>query len=427
MLRLARLALLSLLALACGPAPAERPPDVVLIELSSVRADHVGHLGYALPTSRGLDGLRDRSVLFAAARSPSSSSVVASAGLLTGLLPTRLGFGGPAPRLPADVPTLAARLRAAGWTTVGHSQHAGIGTASALDRGFDVFHAANAPPGEHPDARLLVDWMREWLSVEAPSPFFLYLHVMSAHAPYRVPADRRSALLGRPPSDAMPYDGPLARAARRPGRRRAADAVGEREVASLVEHYDTALRYGFDRTGQMLALLDQAGRLDGAIVVVTSDHGEELFDRGGFDHGRTLHEEVLRVPLYWKLPGDRGGAPRRIDAPVSTLDVMPTLLDWLGLPVPESDGVSLLPLLRGEVDAPPERPFPHVIAGSGAQSLVRALHHGRHKLIDTPGRPALYDLALDPGERENLADGSTDTVRALRRTLNEVLPPAAAP
>jgi arylsulfatase A-like enzyme len=291
---------------------------------------------------------------------------------------------------------------------------------AGFGRGFDQFSSPLGDPEEHPDGAVMVDRLREWLAREPPQPVFLYLLPLDAHPPYRVPADRQSALLGRPPSDALPYDGALMRAARQPLRRRARASIGEVQVQSLTEQYDTAVRYAFDRVGQILDMLDQAGRLDGALVVIVSNHGQELFEHGGFDHGRTLYEEVLRVPLYVKPPG--GARVPRIDEPVSTLDVVPTLLELLGLPAVPGDGRSLAPLLRGEVDERPPRDFFHSLLPEDAFARQRALLRGRHKLVEGIGRSELSDLTLDPGEHEDRSKTDREIVLELRSALDAAVP-----
>lgn len=404
---------------ACGPGEAPPPPDVVLIDLDSVRADHVEHLGYRLPTTRGIDAFRSRAVLFGTARSPSSASAPATAALLTGLSPTRLGRPTPDAPLPDGPTTLAEALGAAGYATLGRSQHSALSPEAGFDRGFESFVAPRGDPLEHPDSQEAVDWLREWLAADPPRPAFLYLHLMDAHPPYRVPRAHRAALLGRPPSDALPWGGARMQAAQRPGRRRARSAIGEREIRSLEEQYDTALRYAFDRTGQILGLLDQAGRLDGALVVITSSHGQELLDHEGFGHGRTLFDEVLRVPLYVKLPGAvAADAPPLYDLRVSTLDVMPTILDMLGLPLPDTDGRSLAPLLRGESEDLPERDLFFAVEPAGPLTLHRALLRDRYKLIEAVGATRLHDLTLDPGEQHNLAADNKEILFSLRRDLS---------
>lgn len=396
----------------------------MLIDLESVRYDHLSHAGYPRPTAARLDEFRARAALFVHARTPAPTSVAGSASLLTGMSPRSLRGGVRGPF--GGHPTLAAILRERGWHTIGLSHHPGIGEGSGFDRGFDRFEGATGRVDEHPDAETMVGWLREWLAGEAEAPVFLYLHPMNAGPPYRVPSDRQDVLLGRRPTPRMQYGSQRMRAAQISG---GAGVTGE-DVASLVEHYDTALRYTLDRVADLLALLDQNERLDGALVVITANHGEELFEHRGFGHGRSLHEEVLRVPLYVKLPG--ASAAATIDAPVSTLDVAPTVLDLLGLPVPASDGRSLAPLLRGTPAAPAERDFVHELGAPGDAGYQRALLRGRHKLIEARGAGApagspagarLYDLVLDPREQNDLAAGSPEVVLRLGRDLDALLAP----
>ena len=423
---LARAALvLLLLAVGAGCAPSHpTPPDVVLIDLESVRPDHLSHTGYARPTAVRLDDFRDRAALFPHARAPSPTSLPGSAALLTGLSPRSLRRGGPGNGPAAGQPTLAEILREHGWHTVGLSHHPGIAAANGFDRGFDRFDAATGRVDEHPDAASMVAWLREWVASEPPTPFFLYLHPMNAGPPYRVPADQQGVLLGRRPNPLLPYGGERMRAAQMRGE---AGITGA-HVASLVEHYDTALRYTLDRVADLLGLLAPAGHLDGALVVITANHGEELFDHRGFGHGRTLHEEVLRVPLYLKLPGATAAAT--VQAPVSTLDVLPTVLDLLGIQAPATDGRSLVPLLRGDPERSPERDFVHELGAPGDALYQRALLRGRHKLIEAgdggtaagaPPGAQLYDLVLDPSEENDLAAGSPEIVERLRRELDQLL------
>lgn len=405
----------------CAPRPPALP-DVVLIDIESLRPDHLSHAGYPRETAVRLDELRGRAALFTHARSPAPTSIAGSAALLTGLSP-RSQRAGAAGGLAAGHPTLAKILRERGWHTVGLSHHPGISAEAGFDRGFDRFEAATGRVDEHPDAASLVAWLREWLAGESQAPVFLYVHPMNAGPPYRVPADHRDVLLGRRASRLFPYGGPRMRAAQRAG---GAGVTGA-DVASLVEHYDTALRYTLDRVADLLDQLAQAGRLDGALVVITGNHGEELFEHRGFGHGRTLHEEVLRVPLYVKLPGSSAAAT--LDAPVSTLDVVPTVLDVLGIEAPAGDGRSLLPLLRDPAAAAPERVFVHELGAPGDAGYQRALLAGRHKLIEADAAGAgatapparLYDLVLDPGEQDDLSAANPEVVARLRGELDRLL------
>lgn len=409
-----------LLALACTPSPS--PPDVVLVDLDSVRTDHLSHAGYDLPTAASLDGFRKQATFFTAARSTSSASATGTASLLTGLRARSHGVGGSEPRLAPRFETLAERLRRGGWHTAGLSHDPGIGPSTGFDQGFDRFDAAAGRVEDHPDAEAMVAWVREWLASDPPAPFFLYLHPMSAGPPYRVPPDHQSVLLGRPPSRLLPFGGKLMRALTRPGSTRLRSQLGAEQIRSLVEQYDTAVRYTLDCVADVLAMLQTSGHLENAVVVITANHGEELFDHQGFGHGRTLYEEVLRVPLYVKQPGRAG--PPTLDVPVSITDVVPTVLELVGLDASGTDGRSLVPLLRGDAAHAADRDFLHEIDAPAHHSYQRALLRGRQKLIEI-GRSRtdrlrifrLFDLVIDPGERHDLSGESPDIVERLRGVL----------
>lgn len=404
----------------CGESPTPRP-DVILVVVDSLRADHLSHLGYERPTAAPLDEFRDRATLFSAATTPAPWSLPATASLLTGRSPRHHGALEPSASLAAGVPTLAGILKERGWLSAALSHNPDLNERAGLARGFDRFQSTPSDGGRFVDASLAIAWLRELLG-SGGGPVFAYLHLMNAHGPYAVPPASRSALLGRPPSPGFTWGDPLMSGVQRRGAAVLRARVSDDYRRSLVEQYDTAVHYSLDVVAALLELLDRAGRYDDALIVVTSDHGEELFDHGGFDHGATLHGEVLRVPLYVKVPGSRAGA--RSDVPVSTLDVVPTILDLVGLPAMPMDGISLGPLLRGE-SAPEERPFFHE-ATRPRRSIARAVTLGRYKLIEIErsydglrNTRRLYDLFTDPGETTDLSVQGAEIADELSRRLAE--------
>jgi arylsulfatase A-like enzyme len=409
----------------CAEAPPP-PPNVVLIDVESLRADHLSHLGYRHPTASGLDALREEAALFAAARAPSSDTATSSASLLTGVEPWRHGVSGARPSLVPEVATLAERLAEQGFRTVAASHHHEISRKSGLARGFDWFESVPGPIESHPDAGVMLDWLREWLATRPEGPFFLYLHPTNPHSPYKVPPEHRGDLLGRPPTRAFTPGGELEQAVMS-GHHGVRARVRRRIQRSLVEQYDTAVRYTLDRVGEMLELLRHDGSYQGALVIVTGNHGEELFDHGGFGHGATLYEEVLRVPLYLKLPGEE--SPRTIETPVSLLDVVPTVLDVLGREPGNLVGRSLAGLARGGAPAAGEPGFVAWLDQPRRAARARALLSGRYKLIDSlrrydlpRGGVELYDLVLDPDESEDAAGSATAVVERLGAELDRRAP-----
>jgi arylsulfatase A-like enzyme len=250
---------------------------------------------------------------------------------------------------------------------------------------------------------------------------------MNTHGPYRVPERHRASLLNRPASREFSYyRGPMAAITSGQDLARRA-RVPASYVKSLVEQYDTAVRYTTDKLAEVFEALRERGLYDGSLIIVTSDHGEELFDHGGFSHGYTLHEEVLRVPLYVKLPFQREA--RSVPVRASLMDIHPTVLDALGVRLPNPvDGTSLLPLLRGErrTDAGLERrPLLQQIDWE-KRCVARSMLAGRFKLVEIErnyeglrSETRLYDLGADPRETRNLASQHPDMVARLRREMRE--------
>jgi arylsulfatase A-like enzyme len=418
---LAALAVALIVGVACAEPHAERP-DVVLVTIDSLRADHLDHLGYDRPTATDLDLLRDRSTLFARALAPTPSTAPSTASLLTGRFPLRHGILTPDGAIADDVATLAEVLRESGWSTAAVSHHPVLTRERGFARGFERFEGAIGPATRYADADQMVAWMREWLA-EARRPFFLYLHVMNVHGPYRVPTLRRQDLLGHLPGTQFSYGDTLMRGIMEDGAVGLRGLVTARYLGSLVDQYDTAVRYATGRVAKVLDLLRADGGFDESIVVLTADHGEELFDHGGFGHGHTLYREVLHVPLYVKTPGQQTG--RTVDSAVSLMDVFPTILELLSLPAPDVDGRSLVPALRGESDALEARVFHHVTAWEEA-SLARGVLDGRYKLIDAERsydaadrRRLLFDLVVDPGETRDLSGTGSEIVERLSGELDD--------
>jgi arylsulfatase A-like enzyme len=412
------------LASGCGKAAPDRP-DVVLVVVDSLRADHLDHLGYERATAAPLDAFRARATLFSNAWATSPMAVPSMASLFTGRYGVGHGARGGRPAIRAATPSLAETLAEHGWSTAALPHHVSIAKKLGFARGFARFDVSGGTAADSPDAAGMLPWVREWLANAPEGPFFLYLHPMNVHSPYRVPRLHRATLLGRPPKDDFTVESPAVRMIMREHRIDVRPNVRASRVASLVEQYDAAIRYTTGRIAEVFALLESVGRFDGALVIVTSDHGEELFDHGGFGHGYTLFREVLHVPLYVKLPGQR--TPLSVDTPVSLVDVLPTVLDALGIPPLETHGVSLLPAARGEPFDPGPRPLYHELL-SVQTGVARGVIAGRYKLIDVTAsydglveRRLLYDLTLDPREQTDLSEQGREIADRLASEMDRDL------
>lgn len=370
-----------------GCAPAE-PDNVVLVVIDTLRRDHLPTYGYRRQTAPFLDRLaREGAALDGV--SPTSWTKPATASLLTGLHPLSHQAIGRLDALPEEAETLAERLKGEGYRTLGISANGWISGEFGFHQGFDELLLLDTEGAEVVNRKLFPR-----LEKLAP-PYFLYVHYIDPHAPY----DPRTAWDGGALPEALRAQGPVSVESLDPFtvRRRPAEYM-----ARVHDLYDGEIR-GADRALEgLVGELERRGLMKNTILVVTSDHGEELEDHGQMSHGLSLYEEVVRVPLVIHAPhriaaGLRGGL-------ASLVDVVPTLTEILGLSGGEDlDGVSLAGrLLRGETAAETERPF--LLHLDHMDGVGLALTRGSDKLVlgKLPYRKEVYDLATDPAERRNL-------------------------
>lgn len=397
---------------AAGDSAPAGPLDVLLITLDTTRADHLGSYGYAAASTPNLDTLARQGVRFTRARSPVPLTLPAHASVMTGRYPFSHGVRNNGHyTLPEDVPTLAAQLSAAGYSTAAFVSSYVLDAQFGLARGFSHYDDGLDPaPSTSAETLELerrgdrtVQAALAWLqaqraSAQAARPVFLWVHLYDAHEPYAAPPEFAQRFPGRPYDAEIAFldanVGTLLDAVRQPYR------IGE---PAFVEPHPRP------RTLQPL-------------VVVAGDHGESLGDHGESTHGVFVYESAIRVPLIVAWPGRL--APRVLGAPVRLVDVAPTIAALAGVPaLSGADGRDLTPLLRGGDDALSpasayaETYFPEFFMG---WAPLRALDDGRWKYIDSP-EPELYDLSADPGETNNRIASEPATARTLRRQLEETV------
>ncbi len=334
------LALLLAPAAACGGESAPDHPNVILISLDAVRADHTGFLGYERDTTPNLDRLAEESISFTRAYATAPMTLVSHMGMMTGLRQSRHGVDKDQALSP-DIPTLAERLAAIGYDTIALFFKGWIHERFGYDRGFRVFQP-------HPDWRGAAAHMDEHFAQPTTEPFFLFLHLFDAHS-----ADLRkrgSTMYEAPaPFDTMfqaDATDVLAAAAAQGMTAHALWNGGMKATPEVIEAatalYDGAIANLDHQVGAWLDRFAQQGILDNSIVIVTADHGESLGQRGGEMRGHgDMFEEGLRVPLLVRLPGGRKGG-LEVTTPVSHVDIVPTVLEATGLDLdPWLEGTSL--------------------------------------------------------------------------------------
>ena len=327
---------------ACTP---ERPNVVVLL-IDSLRADHLGCYGYDRDTSPNIDALARESLLFAQASAQSSWTKPSIPTLFTSLYPIqhrvyegerRTASGGrESDVLADDFTTLAELFRNAGYATAAFVHNAQLPADHGFDQGFDVYTHGKMDAAEI-NRRFL-----EFADGGSKRPFLAYLHYLDVHWPFQPEEPFRSRFPGAANGEIFE------RESWRGLRDRINDGtlqVSEGAREQLRALHDAGIAELDWRIGELLEALEQRSLTDRTIILLTSDHGEELFDHGRVGHGRTLFSEVIEIPLMIRLPGrTRSG---RIESPARLVDVLPTLLDAAGIETPAGlEGESLLGGLR---------------------------------------------------------------------------------
>ena len=416
--------------LACAPGEEVRPPNVVLISIDTLRADHVGAYGYPRATTPRMDRLAAGAAVFDNAYSPAPSTLLAHASLLTGLHPETHGVLGLGDSLSQPIATLAELLRAEGYRTGAFVNCGWLDPTFGMDRGFETYDYSHDQTQRHVEGRVEFGRNAEetnqqvfrWLDEDPREPFFLFVHYFDVHSdwlhlPYEAPPAFLERLAVPRPPGFRAGDGEVSASrylVRMNERGLHYNAAERQYVTSL---YDAGIAYTDAALGALLDRLEAAGQLEHTILVVLSDHGEEFQEHGQMLHDQ-LFEEHVRVPLLMIFPSRdekyRGFAGTHEESTVQLEDVMPSVLAYLGIEPPDlMQGRNLLPLLEG-------REQPESVAyfrtQSGSQLGIR---EGRFKLIQRrdPAETLLFDLQADPAEQFNVAARHPETTARLLRAL----------
>ena len=399
---------------ACAAEPT--PPDLILVTVDTLRPDRL-----AAVDTPNLDLLAARGTSFSQATTPFPRTTPALASLFTGLWPQHHGSREVfEPFHSGD--TLAELLRGHGYATVGVTSNSAAGSRQNLDRGFE--HFVDLPDREdvHGD-RVTQAALRLAGNAPAGKPLFLWVHYMDPHHPYAPPTEFPQP---RAPRCRRLMDDTRAGRVTKGQMLANRDGVSEAALAECRQLYDAEIAYTDAQFGALLEGLSKLGRTEAALVVFTSDHGEN-FGEGGlyYEHGSNLHDAALRVPLMIAGPDI---ASRRDDAVIRLEDLMPTLLRLVGVPaerVPRTDGVDVSARLRGESVAANDLV---ALSESGSALHVESRREifsgrarGRHcfngprfALCRSPGEaPGLFDTQADPARRVDVSDRHPEMKRLL--------------
>lgn len=324
---------------ACGEAELEAAPrdaefarhrpNVILVSVDALRRDHLGLHGYRRDTSPWLDAFAEQSVVYERAYAAGTWTLISHMSMFTGLYAQQHGVVEDGRRLAEEIPTLAERLRELGYHTASLYRPGWIHERFGFDRGFDVVRT-------HEEAQLMAAHAREVVA-ERPrdKPMFLFLHAWDVHSARITPTSGRTIYDPPPGYDTFFMPGARTRLAdlERPQRVYLGDEQPTPEQReAIVALYDGNIRYVDDVLRELMRDFGDEGLLDDALVIITSDHGEELNQREGVGGHGDFFEEGLRVPLVVRFPDGAGAGTRRPET-VSLVDLLPTVLDTLGEPL----------------------------------------------------------------------------------------------
>jgi len=375
-----------------APSSAPRPWNVLLVSIDTLRADHLGTYGCELATSPGIDAFARTGTVFEQAVAPYPATTASHMSLFTGLYPVVHDVRSPMRALAANIPTLTELLAARGYETLAVTEDGMVAAASGFSRGFVRYHEFKRPgPADTPGfIREGVSMALDWLARNGDIPWFLFLHSYVVHGPFTPPPEFNVFTTYRNDGHDVP--------------------IGPDTPQSIRDErlYAGEVRFADAEISRLLQGLAERHELDHTIVVLLSDHGEAFDMRHGFvGHGNTLEEGVLHVPLVFHAPG-LVPAGLRVAAPVSLVDVLPTILDLLGSPAAtQVQGRSLRPLLekRDASEFADRLVFSETVLAQDVRQL--AVRRGEHKWIvgRTPwSGDQVYDIAADPDEDHDLGD-----------------------
>jgi arylsulfatase A-like enzyme len=414
-------------------APRTRP-NVLVYLIDTLRADHASLYGYGRDATPFLRKLGGSGIVFDDCQAQATWTKASVASLLTSLYSFTHGIVNDADTIPPGSVTLAEQLRAQGYVTASIVANPFAGRTTGLQRGFDymleyptVFRHRTEAADRATDSAALNKEVIPWLEKHRDEPFFLYAHATDPHAPYRPPPPYDTKWAN--PAETPDFDRHYSKL--RNEREYGGGTVISREMCTragidpdafirqAVDRYDGEILHNDHSLELLVERMKQLGILDNTIIIVVSDHGEEFWDHGWTAHGHTLYQELAHC-VFMMWDPRLLGVPRRVSQPVQLVDVMPTVLELLGIQVPQMvEGQSLVPLLKGR---PFQRKTPVMtsrFAHPGAQpdgpikenrTDTFALVDQRWKLIYRDkskatglNRVELYDRTRDRNEQDNVA------------------------
>ncbi len=407
-------------------SPLDRRPNLVLITIDALRADRIGVYGNPRGLTPNLDAFAKDATRYDSAYASAPWTLASLGAIFTAGPPSQSGLKSPYPKgqswyvgsakLPANKTILSEQLQRAGYATMADVTNVFLESQRGWDRGFDDFRnegGVDGPKADLAHADTLTRNGLAWVNLNWRRPFFMWTHYLDPHCPYDSPDTPKELRARYPPHWIARRDRWYLGMISTPPKQK------HRYQQFCREMYDEEVRYADGWVGKLLAGLKAAGVYDNSLIVITADHGEEVFDRGGMDHGHSMHDEVLRVPLLVKWPQGQT-ADKQVMQTVGSADLASTFLELARAPGLNGGKLNPLPRRNG---GPGEMVYSEATLYDSEQT---ALTTDRYRVIYHPdeGRFEVYDRAKDRGETHDLA--GTDAALDLRARLKQLTQAAQA-
>jgi arylsulfatase A-like enzyme len=371
--------------------PKEKPKKVIWIFIDTLRQDHLSLYGYDRPTTPKLDAWAKNAAVYTQARSIAPWTLPSARSMITGNVPEKWGI----------VPTLQQQFSQQGWNTIFLAGNIYLSSNFEMSKDWTIHRCVNWPLAEFQLARA-----KNILKQNDDRDVFLMLHLMDMHLPYTEPLSYRYTFSGKRPSFLSSDDF---------GRTEIIKGIKKAEKQGrqyIIDRYDNNLRYIDDVLSEFLKTLPED-----SVVMIFSDHGEEFWDHGGFEHGHTLYDELLKIPMIVKSPNLQPGV---YDYPVSVLDLLPTSAALADIPIAATAGWSLNSHTADEFRQRPQA-FGRVLYGDDGWSSLQ----NEHKYISRKGNEHVFNIHADPKEKvkiqdqESIQQGRTSLQNALNREVKQ--------
>ena len=385
-------------------------PNIILISLDTVRADHLSSYGNPRNTSPNIDKLAGKGVLFENAYSQAPWTLPAMATVHTSLYPTEHGAIKGYLAIKKELNTLAEYMKNNNYKTMAITTHSLIDSNHGFAQGFDIFDERNHRGVYDSSSERITQKAIKLISGNKDSKFFLWVHYFDPHSAY---IDHEEYSYGQKPRGNLPEtlkDSTL---------NKRKDKLKPEDVQYVVDIYDEEISHTDKSIGELIGALDTQRLKEDTVIILTADHGEELLDRTRFGHGRNTYDELIHVPLIMYNPLEKELSGIRVEQSVETRDISKTIVEICGIPNRYFGGENLFDVVRDKGDTQTYFVFSEGSSISSKGTIKHAVIWGGWKLIRNlkEGTLELYDLENDPGEKNNLIDSKDPDTEVLKEKL----------